>query len=377
MINGGMGTYAEQLVKGLNEKRVDMHVITRGHQTCKDDKLHKINIPNVLYWRRLFFSKRAVSLFYRLNEVHNFDLVHLNGTYPIIRPLGVPTICTIHGPGNLKQMKLLLQLKRITSLNDAIFLFLKSPIGFLCDLGTVKFSDKIICPSTSLVENLSSRWDYIGGREKMVVIPNGIDLKQLDNVRSFPDKVLTTYGIEKDKYLLYMGRLSFLKGVDYLIEAFKKVQKKYPSLKLVIAGSGDFEPYLRKLSSHIKSIIFLGFVKSIRLKKILYEGSLAVVLPSAVFEISPMVIIEAMSYGKPVIATDVGGNRYLIKHGDNGFLSIPRDSENLAHFIHLICRNKALRKTMGLRGRILVEKKFTSDLMVNRTLNLYRSLLDR
>jgi len=374
MIFGGIGTYAEQLVKGISEKGVDMHVITRGPKTCRGGKIYKIHIPEILYWRRLFFTRRAISLFHRLNRAHKFDLIHLNGTYPITSHFGLPTVCTIHGPGNLKQMKMLLQLKKIKSVNDATFLFLKSPMGFLCDLGTTKVTDKIICPSPSLVEALSSRWNYIGGKEKLCVIPNGIDLKQLDSVESLPANVLTNYGIEKESFVLYMGRLSFLKGVDYLIEAFKKVQEKHPNLKLVIAGRGDFEPYLRRIACRMKRVIFLGFVDSIRLKKLLYEASLAVVLPSPVYETSPMVILEAMSCSKPVIATNVGGSPHIIRHGENGFLSKPRDPVNLAKLINVLYEDRALGRRMGMLGRELVEKEFALDRMVSETLKVYDSI---
>jgi glycosyltransferase involved in cell wall biosynthesis len=376
MIFGGIGTYAEQLVRGISEKGVDIHVITRGRETCRDDKIYRIHVPDILYWRRLFFTKRAINLFNRLNRAHKFDLIHLNGTYPITRHFGLPTVCTIHGPGNLNQMKMLLKLKKFKSVNDATFLFLKSPMGFLCDLGTTKVSDKIICPSPSLVAGSSSRWDYIGAKEKFCVIPNGVDLKQFDSVENLPASVLTNYGIEKENFVLYMGSLSFLKGVDYLIEAFKKVQKRHPTLKLVIAGRGDFEPYLRKIACHMKRVVFLGFVESIRLKKLLYEASLAVVLPSPVYETAPMVILEAMSCNKPVIATNIGGSPYMIRHGENGFLSKPRDSENLANLIDALCENETLRKKMGISGRKLVENEFTSEQMVNRTLKIFESLLD-
>ena len=54
MILGGVGTYAEQLVRGVSDKGVDMYVITRGHETCRDDKTYRIFVPDILYWRRLF-----------------------------------------------------------------------------------------------------------------------------------------------------------------------------------------------------------------------------------------------------------------------------------------------------------------------------------
>jgi glycosyltransferase involved in cell wall biosynthesis len=226
------------------------------------------------------------------------------------------------------------------------------------------------------VEDSYSRWDYVGSKEKFVVVPNGIDIKQFDAVNNLPESVLADYGLEKENFVLYMGRLSFLKGVDYLIEAFKKVEKRCPNLKLVIAGKGDFEPYLKKIAHNMKSIVFLGFIDSIRLKKLLYQNSLAVVLPSSVYETSPMVILEAMSCSKPVIATNIGGNPYMIRHGENGFLSKPRDSENLANLISVLCENETSGRKMGRRGRKLVENEFTSEKMVNRTLKIFESLMN-
>ncbi|MFX1514195.1 MAG: glycosyltransferase family 4 protein [Promethearchaeota archaeon] len=237
-------------------------------------------------------------------------------------------------------------------------------------------SDKIIFAAPSFVKDFFSRWDYIGAKEKISAVPTGIDLEQFDNVESLPSSILTDYGIEKERYILYMGRLSFLKGVDYLIEAFKRSQKNNPDLKLVIAGRGDFEPYLRKVAKHVKGVLFLGFVDSIGLKKLLYKSSLAVVLPSPIYETSPMVILEAMSCSKPVIGTNVGGVPHMIRHGENGLLSKPRDSDDLSNLIDVLCENRNLRNIMGINGRKLVEKEFTSDLMANRTLKIYESLLE-
>lgn len=374
MIFGGIGTYAEQLVQGMSEKGVDICVITRGHETCRDDKIYKINVPNILYWRRLFFTKHAIDMFHKLNRVDKFDVIHFNGTYPITRHFGLPAVCTVHGAGNFEQMKMLLQLRKFKSANDATFLFLKSPMGFLCDLSMSRISDKIIYASPRLMEDLWSRWDYVGAKGKLCAIPTGIDIEKFDNVESLPVSVLNDYGIEKESYLLYMGRLSSLKGVDYLIEAFKKIQKSNPDLKLVIAGRGDFEPYLRNIARHMKRVVFLGFVDSIRLKKLLYESSLAVVLPSPVYETSPMVILEAMSCSKPVIGTDVGGIPYMVRHGESGFISKPRDPESLAKYIDILCEDKDLRKKMGMLGRKLVEEKFSLDRMVTETLKIYESL---
>jgi len=375
-ILGGMGTYAEHLVKGLNERGVDTNVITRGDKTCRDGKTYRIAIPDILYWRRFFFINRAINLVQSLNRFHKFDLIHLNGTYPITRRFRIPTVCTLHAPPNLKQIKMAFQLRKFNSVNDITYLLLKNPIGALCDFATAKASDKIICPSPRLMEDILSYRRFFDGNDKISVIPNGIDLRELDSAKGFDDSLLANHGIEKESFLLYMGRLSFVKGVDYLIKAFKKVQKKHPHLKLVIVGRGDSESYLRNIARNSKGIIFFGYVDSLRVKKLLLKTSLALVLPSPVYEVFPTVILEAMGCSKPVIATNVGGNPYIITHGENGFLSRPKDSEDLAKLINVLCENRTLRVEMGMRGRKLVETEFSFDRMVNQTLETYESLLD-
>ena len=109
-------------------------------------------------------------------------------------------------------------------------------------------------------------------------------------------------------------------------------------------------------------------------KKLLYNASLTVVIPSPLHEVSPMSILEGMAHGKPVIATNVGGTPFMIKHGENGFLSKPRDPEDLAKYISILYEDQELRRKVGTLGRRLVEQKFSVDRMTNETLKVYDSL---
>jgi len=373
-IIGGMGTYAEHLVRGLEKKGVDIHVITRGAKTSRDHKTYRIFIPDILYWRRFFFINQAIKLFRNLNKLHRFDLIHLNGTYPIIRGLGLPIISTLHAIPNIKQAAIGLRLLRNNATpRDIAYLLLKNPIGSIFDFTTTHLSDRIICPSPSLAREVMT-YCFID-KKKISVIQNGLDLKTFDETECSDFSLLNSYGILKDNYLLYVGRLSIIKGVQYLIEAFKIVQKKYPNLKLVIVGSGDFEQSLKKMAYNTKGILFLGYVQSIRIKKLLYDASLFVIVPSSAYEVLPTTILESMASNKPVIASNIEGNSFIVKHGKNGFLSKPRDPINLAETISILYEDSALRTRMGRQGRKLVEKEYTMEKMVNRTLKAYKSML--
>lgn len=374
-IIGGMGTYADHLVKGLEEKGVDTNVITRGDKTCRVNKTYRVFVPDVMYWRRFFFINSAIKLFLKLNKQQKFDLIHLNGTYPILRGLGLPIVSTLHAIPNIKQATIGLKLLRsYKSKKDISYLLFKNPVGSIFDFTTAQISDRIICPSPSLARDIMT-YCFVS-KQKIRIIQNGIDLKTFDETEVSESYLLRSYGIEKENFLLYMGRLSLIKGVQYLIEAFKIVQKKHSSLKLVIAGSGDYEQSLRKIAYNMKDIFFLGQIKSIRIKKLLYESSLAVIVPSSAYEVLPMTIIESMASSKPVIASNIEGNSFMVKHGKNGFLSKPRDPMSLAENINKIVEDSTLRKRLGRMGRKLVEKEYTMEKMVIKTLKTYKSLLD-
>ncbi len=168
-----------------------------------------------------------------------------------------------------------------------------------------------------------------------------------------------------------------MKGVEHLIEAFGAIKKTaastYANLKLVVVGTGDSEDHLRNLASKTPDIVFTGYIGSPAIKKLLYGNCLALVVPS-LYEGLPMVILEAMASSKAVVASDVGGIPLLIEHGKNGFLVKPGDTKNLEKFVGILLEDPTLRKKMGLFGRKLVEKEFTVNKMVDRTLSVYKSL---
>ena len=368
---GGAGTYAEAIVKGLRHRGVDVYVITRGDRNACDKKMFRVPTSNVPYLRRLFFMKPALSLLRELKKQLKFDLVHFNEPHIILRKLGFPTVCTVHST-QVNEIKLkLADLKVVKTATDIRDLILKSPVGSICDILTAHATDKIICPSPHLARLIRS-YCFVD-EERVCVIPNGIDLEAFDRVKGCDAAVLSKYDLERNNYILFIGRLSSFKGVQYLIAAFRTIKKEYANLKLAIVGTGDFENYLRNLAHGIKDVVFTGYVDSLKVKRTLYENSLVVVVPS-IYDALPMVVLEAMAYSKPVIASNVGSVPLLIKHGKNGFLAKPGDSKGLERFVGMLYDNENLRKSMGSFGRKLVEKEFAINKMVDRTLELYKSM---
>lgn len=369
---GGLGAYADQLLTGLNDRGIEVLTITRGDRTEYSEKVVRIHTSNVTYWRRFFFINDAIRMFRIINRFRNFDLIHLNGAYPLTQSLKLPVVCTFHSTNFVQFISGLRSLKSIRTVGDQTSLVLRNPVGFLADISSARYSNKIICPSPSIANELQSH--YFVKDEKIQIIPNGIDLNAADRVKTSDIGLLSKYGLDKDKFVLFIGRLTYIKGVDSLIEAFRIFHEEYKDTKLVIAGSGSATPYLKSITRDSDGIQFVGQVTSQSIKKLLYESCFVVVVPS-IHDTLPTVIIEAMANRKPVIATTVGGIPFMVRNGENGFLVAPKNKKDMSQLIKKLYLDSNLRKQMGASGRRTVEEKFSCEKMVSDTIKIYEALL--
>jgi glycosyltransferase involved in cell wall biosynthesis len=161
-------------------------------------------------------------------------------------------------------------------------------------------------------------------RTRIEVIPNGITLPAR---RADGDKII------------YVGRLHKVKGLDYLIEAVRGIEN---CPQVIIAGPGPEEGKLRQMAEGL-NIRFVGEVLEVG---DIYTQGRFFVLPS-VSEGLPQAILEAMSYGLPVIATKVGGVPEIIEHGKTGFLVEPRDQAELRKYMEMLIRDRDLNSRMS------------------------------
>lgn len=139
-----------------------------------------------------------------------------------------------------------------------------------------------------------------------------------------------------EPYWLYFGRLSEEKGVETLLEVFRR----HPEHRLIIAGTGPLAPALRDAisSEKIPNITLAGFVSGTPLRKLIGEASF-VVVPSECYENNPLSIVEAYAVATPVVATDIGGIPEIVPDGSTGFLFRPGDADDM---------EKALSKAASL-----------------------------
>ena len=152
--------------------------------------------------------------------------------------------------------------------------------------------------------------------------------------------------------VLFVGRLEKEKGVSFLIKAMALVTEKLPGARLLIAGDGGYRSALAKIAKSERvqnEVSFLGWLEDEQLR-LAYKKSRLLVLPSIWEEGLGMVLLEAGLMGRPVIASDIGGIKDVVRHGENGLLVPPGDIVSLTTAILVLLKDKELAERMGLAG---------------------------
>ena len=224
----------------------------------------------------------------------------------------------------------------------------------------VRFADGIIVLSRNVQQYFKDTY----GRET-VFIPNGVSAPQILPVGESKER----FGLEKDEYILFLGRLVPEKGVHYLIEAFRGVST---GKKLVIAGgvsdSDGYADSLKTLAQGDERILFTGFVQG-RLLEELYSNAYVYVLPSDV-EGMPLSLLEAMSYGNCCVTSDIPECAEVV---EDRAVTFPKGGVNaLTKALQRLC--DAPDAVAGYRenAREFICGKYDWDAVTARTLELYR-----
>ena len=167
--------------------------------------------------------------------------------------------------------------------------------------------------------------------------------------------------------ILFVGRLVAIKGILVLMDAFKEVARAVPGATLTIAGDGKMRDELEEIAGREgldKSVRFLGHVRASDMAGV-YAEARVVVMPSLTPEAFGKVGVEAMSVGRPVVVSDVGGVREWLDAGVNGLLVSPGESSEVAAALIELLNDPARMEQMGLAAHQSVQR-FSLDLHVDR-----------
>lgn len=224
----------------------------------------------------------------------------------------------------------------------------------------VKYADEIIVLSKGVHDYFRNQY----GRETRF-IPNGVNRPEIRKAELITDK----FGLTKDSYILFLGRLVPEKGIRYLVEAFKNVKTEK---KLVIAGgSSDTDSFmkeLKELAKDDKRIIFTGFVQGQMLEE-LYSNAYIYTLPSDL-EGMPLSLLEAMSYGNCCLVSDIQECTEVVE--DKALIFKKSNVQDLQNKLQEACDRTEKVMELKQQAADYICKKYNWDDVVEETLKLYR-----
>ena len=193
-------------------------------------------------------------------------------------------------------------------------------------------------------------------RRKIRVITGGIDIKDYNHDIN-TSQIERKYGLDDRDIVIYIGRLTKEKGVEYLIRAAKKIKAE-----IFIIGGGSYKKFLMNYAKLLRTqnVHFLGYIDkgSIDEVKQFYRKARVCVVPSVWDEPLGLVILEAMAMETPVVASRKGGIPLAVKDGYNGFLVRARSAKAISRAVNQILSDDKLRKTLGQNARRTVEERF-------------------
>jgi len=347
-VQGGVETHCEALYPRLAAKGHDITLFARKGYVPEEPYRYR-GVQVVPLWSVRKKSLEAIlhtlyGIFYIALRRKSFDLLHIHAigpslVIPLARSLGIPVVMTHHGPDYDR--------KKWGPFGKKVLRF-----GEVC---SAKFATEIIAVSRHIRKLLITNFN-----RDATYIPNGVDLPDILP----PGQFLRKYNLQPRKYFLAVGRLVPEKGFHDLLAAFSGINTDW---KLVIAGGADHEDdYSRGIKRDAAKngqVVMTGFIKGEELQEIFSNAGLFV-LPSY-HEGLPIVLLEALSYDLPILASDIPANQELVSSeetfpvGDVDALCI-KLKEAIQH------------ASTTSQGRARIQSEFNWGIIADKTEEIYR-----
>ena len=291
----------------------------------------------------------------RFIKENNIEVVHTHDFYTNVFGIGA---------ARLAGVKLKIASKRETS-------GMRSDAQKIIERRIFKTADCIVVNSNAVKNYLTA--DGIAGG-KIQVVYNGLDLERLQPKETNRQTICRKISLPVEGHLKYITLVANLrhavKNQPMFLRTAQKVAGKVPEARFVIAGEGELQNDLEKLANELNigdKTHFIGRCADV--PDLLSISSVGVLTSFA--EGFSNSILEYMAAGLPVVATNVGGAAEAIIENENGFLIESDDDENMANRLIELLQNEVKTADFGLRGRRLVEEKFSLDSQLEQTLKLY------
>jgi glycosyltransferase involved in cell wall biosynthesis len=364
---GGVERQSHLLARGLVERGYDVRVVAArlenmaAHQTMDGVRIERISIGNGNRWQRMatYLAGQSAAFLKLLPEV---DVVHAQQLFYPAAGLAIASLAT--RPFARRPFV-------VQNAGSGAFGGVRLMEGLPLGRASLRTIARAASAAISLSDEMTDEMREVGF-ENIVSIPNGVEIPPpvSDAERAEAKRALGVEG----PVALYFGHFNPEKGVDLAIDAFLAHAPKQASLFLV--GNGPEEDALRarvrEAGREGERIRFVNRTPHLRP----YVAAADVfVLPSHSEGVS-MALLEAMGASLACIASDCGGNRFVIPDDRYGIL-VRRDRDTLGESLRRLLESPPLAKALGARARERVRGQFSVDTMVERYDSLYKSLAER
>lgn len=379
-VMGGAEIVVEKITNELIKRGHKVTIITlnrRKHriETRDNTKIYRVplnlyfpsespsqNITKKIAWHLIdLFNIKAYLEIKKILKDEAPDLVHIHNymglsplSFKVVKDLNMPLVFTAHDYSPICVRTSLLNRKGQICEDKNL------PCKFYNWIQKIIIDSKpdvVMAPSRFLLQKLESEGLFQDTEKR--VLPNPIDIKNKRGKKDY-DTI----------DILFVGGLSKHKGPDTLIKSFKKV--KGDNLRLHIVGRGPCFEKLEKIARNDSRIIFHGFLRGEKLMD-MYRMANVTVVPSILYDNSPMVVYESFMCSTPVVASRIGGIPELVKHGYNGFLFEPGDNTELAKILNMVSRDPEILKKLEI-GAYKSSKKYDIEKHIDKLEEIYRSL---
>jgi glycosyltransferase involved in cell wall biosynthesis len=370
---GGVGVHVTELAAAMERRGHEVHVFTRiGHGQSHYDRIDGVHYhrcpfdlhPNFVDEINNMCRSFVHHVLQTEDFIGPFDIIHAhdwltaNAMIWIKQGRGRKSILTLHSTeyGRCGNHFCNGQSVRVRDQERA----------------ATYWADKVVAVSNHLRGELM--WMYEVPHWKVCTVYNGVNVRNYDGGID-PFEVKREYHIgPMDPTVLFSGRMVYQKGPDLLMEAIPAILRFYPNAKFIFAGDGEMLRQVQQRAHRLgvsHATRFLGFQQNGRLTN-LYKACDVVCVPSR-NEPFGIVLLEAWSAGKPVVATNNGGPAEFVWHEVNGLKVYPVP-DSIAWGLGTLFTNFEWARWMGRNGRIAVETAFSWDQISEHVIGIYASI---
>ena len=362
LVPAGTQTNLLEIVKRLDRNRFEPHVIAlvEGDEFIQEFEAIGIE-PIILHMKKVFGPSglKALSFLIRYLKEEKIDIVQTHFLQADIL-------------GSLAGKYVRVQ-RIITTRRDEGFWRTKRQLGLNRYFN--RFMDRVLVNSQAVKEAVRVK-EEVSSR-KIHVIYNGVDLKKYFPLQELREQARRELGIEDDEFVVGMvaNMRHEVKGHRFLLKAISLLKKEEKKVKLMLVGDGPLETRIENYAASRNVLDQIFFLGSRRDVPALVNAMDVVCVPS-LSEGFSNTVLEAMAIGKPLIATNVGGNSEVVVHGETGFLVRPRDGVAISEKLIFFIENREACSEMGAAGLKKVQSQFTIEKMIQEYEEFYVKLLE-